>query len=169
MQAQNLLQRGRMEYVSEDKKVRIRFAKESEAGMILELIQALAEYEKMEDEVVATEDQLRRTLFEDKNAEVLFAESDGNIVGFALFYTTYSTFLGKPGLFLEDLFVKEEERGKGIGGSFFKALDAIAKERQYGRIEWCCLDWNTKSIDFYMHMGAKQLNDRRIYRIKEIS
>ncbi len=150
-----------------NKEIEIRFAREDERGIVLELIRGLAVYEKMEDEVTATEEQIHKTLFVNREAEVLLAEYKGKPVGFALFFHTYSTFLGKAGLYLEDLFIKEEARGKGIGKLFFKYLAKIALERGYGRMEWCCLDWNQKSIDFYVHMGAKVLDDRRIYRITE--
>ncbi len=151
----------------DDKKIEIRFAREDESGIVLELIRGLAVYEKMEDEMTATEEQIHETLFVNREAEVLLAQYKGKPVGFALFFHTYSTFLGKAGLYLEDLFIKEEARGKGIGKLFFKYLAKIALERGYGRMEWCCLDWNQKSIDFYIHMGAKVLDDRRIYRITE--
>ena len=151
----------------DNKEIEIRFAREDESGIVLELIRGLAVYEKMEDEVTATEEQIHETLFVNREAEVLLAEYKGKPVGFALFFHTYSTFLGKAGLYLEDLFIKEEARGKGIGKLFFKCMAKIALERGYGRMEWCCLDWNQKSIDFYVHMGAKVLDDRRIYRITE--
>ena len=151
----------------DNKEIEIRFAREDESGIVLELIRGLAVYEKMEDEVTATEEQIHETLFVNREAEVLLAEYKGKPVGFALFFHTYSTFLGKAGLYLEDLFIKEEARGKGIGKLFFKYMAKIALERGYGRMEWCCLDWNQKSIDFYVHMGAKVLDDRRIYRITE--
>ena len=151
----------------EKKEIEIRFAREDESDIVLELIRALAVYENMEDEVTATKEQIHETLFVNREAEVLLAEYEGKAVGFALFFHTYSTFLGKAGLYLEDLFVKEEARGKGIGKLFFKYMANIAIERGYGRMEWCCLDWNQKSIDFYIHMGAKVLDDRRINRITE--
>ncbi len=150
-----------------NQEIKIRFARENESEVVLELIRDLAVYENMEDEVTATKEQIHETLFVNREAEVLLAEYEGKIVGFALFFHTYSTFLGKAGLYLEDLFVKEEARGKGIGKLFFKYMANIAIERGYGRMEWCCLDWNHKSIDFYVHMGAKVLDDRRIYRITE--
>jgi len=151
----------------EDKEIEIRFAREDESDIVLELIRALAVYENMEDEVTATEEQIHETLFVKRDAEVLLAEYKGKIVGFALFFRTYSTFLAKAGLYLEDLFVKKEARGKGIGKLFFRYLAKIAIDRGYGRMEWCCLDWNKKSIDFYLHIGAKVLDDRRIYRITD--
>ena len=145
--------------------INIRFARENECNVILELINCLAVYEKMEDEVTATVAHLHETLFVNKDAEVLLAEYQGTVVGFSLFFRNYSTFLGKPGLYLEDLFVREEARGKGIGKMFFKALANIAIERDYGRMEWCCLNWNKKSIDFYLHIGAKVMDEWKTYRI----
>ncbi len=150
-----------------DKEVNIRFAREEECGIILELIKGLARHEKKEYEVTATEELIRQSVFKDKEAEVLLAEYKEDVIGFALFFHSYSTYLGKPGLYLEDLFVIEEMRGKGIGTLFFKTLAAIAIKRKYGRMEWCCLDWNRKSIDFYFHIGAKMIDDKRIYRITE--
>lgn len=145
--------------------VNIRFAREDECNVILELINGLAVYEKMEDEVAATVERLHETLFVNRDAEVLLAEYKGAVVGFSLFFRNYSTFLGKPGLYLEDLFVKEDARGKGIGKKLFKALANIAIERDYGRMEWCCLNWNHKSIDFYLHIGAKVMDEWKTYRI----
>ena len=151
----------------ENEEIKIRFAREDESGIVFELIKDLAAYENMEDQVFATEEQIHETLFVKRDAEVLLAEYKGKMVGFALFFHTYSTFLGKAGLYLEDLFVKEDARGKGIGKLFFKNLAKISIERGYGRMEWCCLNWNRKSIDFYLHMGAESLGDRRIYRITD--
>ena len=150
-----------------NKEVNIQFAREDECGIILGLIKGLARHEKKEYEVAATEEQIRQTIFKDKEAEVLLAECNGNVVGFALFFHSYSTYLGKPRLYLEDLFVKEEMRSKGIGTMFFKALAEISRKRDYGRMEWCCLDWNRESIDFYLHLGAKVIDDKRLYRITE--
>jgi len=151
----------------ENEEIKIRFAREDESDIVFELIKDLAAYENMEDQVFATEEQIHETLFVKRDAEVLLAEYKGEMVGFALFFHTYSTFLGKAGLYLEDLFVKEEARGKGIGKLFFKNLAKISIERGYGRMEWCCLNWNQKSIDFYLHMGAESLGDRKIYRITD--
>ena len=151
----------------ENKDINIRFAQETESEVILELIRGLAAYENMEDEVAATKEQIHETIFVNRDAEVLLAEYKEKIVGFALFFHTYSTFLGKTNIYLEDLFVKEEARGKGIGRLFFRHLAKIAIDKGYGRIEWCCLDWNQKSIEFYKHMGAEVLDDRRIYRISD--
>lgn len=142
-----------------------RYATENDIPLILGFIKGLADYEKMSNDVVATEQKLRETLFQKKYAEMIFALDEGVEVGFALFFHTYSTFLAKPCLYLEDLFVKPEFRGKGHGKFLLTQLARIAVERGCGRFEWCCLDWNKPSIDFYTTLGAKQLNDRRVFRV----
>lgn len=142
-----------------------RFAAEQDATLILEFIKELAVYENMLDEVVATEEILREWIFEKKKAEVLFAMEDGREVGFALFFHNFSTFLGRAGIYLEDLFVKPEFRGKGYGKAILKELARIAVERGCGRLEWCCLDWNQPSIDFYLSLGAKKMEDWTVYRV----
>ena len=146
-------------------KFEIRYAEEKDAALILEFIRALAEYEKMSDEVVATEELLQEWIFEKKKAEVIFAVEDGVEVGFALFFHNFSTFVGRAGLYLEDVFVKVEHRGKGYGKATLKHLAQITVERGCGRLEWCCLDWNQPSIDFYLSLGAEQLNDWTTYRL----
>lgn len=142
-----------------------RYALESDTALILEFIKGLADYEKMLDDVVATEELLKEWLFIQKKAEVIFALADGKEVGFALFFHNFSTFLGRGGIYLEDLFVKPEYRGKGIGKAIFKKLGAIARERGCGRLEWWCLDWNQPSIDFYRSMGAEAMDEWTVYRI----
>ncbi|RFZ79304.1 GNAT family N-acetyltransferase [Lacrimispora amygdalina] len=142
-----------------------RYAQESDTALILEFIKELADYEKMLDEVVATEELLKDWLFGQKKAEVIFAITDGKEAGFALFFHNFSTFLGRAGIYLEDLFVKPEYRGKGIGKAIFKKLGAIARERGCGRLEWWCLDWNQPSIDFYRSMGAEAMDEWTVYRI----
>ena len=142
-----------------------RYANEKDAGLILEFIRELAKYENMLDEVVATEELLREWIFEKKKAEVIFALEDGKEVGFALFFHNFSTFLGRAGIYLEDLFVKPEYRGKGYGKGLLKKLAQIAKERGCGRLEWWCLDWNKPSIDFYLSLGAEPMDEWTTYRI----
>lgn len=142
-----------------------RYAQESDTALILEFIKELADYEKMLDDVVATEELLKEWLFEQKKAEVIFAQADGKEVGFALFFHNFSTFLGRGGIYLEDLFVNSEYRGKGIGKAIFKKLGVIARERGCGRLEWWCLDWNQPSIDFYRSMGAEAMDEWTVYRI----
>ncbi len=142
-----------------------RYATKSDAALILEFIRELAEYEKMLDEVIADEKLLKEWIFEKKKAEVLFALEDGKEVGFALFFHNFSTFLGRAGIYLEDLFVKSEYRGKGYGKAILKKLAQIAKERGCGRLEWWCLDWNKPSIDFYLSLGAEPMDEWTTYRI----
>ena len=142
-----------------------RYAVREDAALILSFIKELAEYEKLLDEVVATEDLLKEWIFDKGKAEVLFAMVDGKEVGFALFFHNFSTFLGRAGLYLEDLFVKQEYRGQGIGKAFLKKLAEIAVERGCGRFEWSCLDWNQPSIDFYLSLGARPLDDWTQYRV----
>lgn len=142
-----------------------RYATEEDTTLILRFIKDLARYEKMEDQVVATEELLREWIFDQKKAEVLFAMCDGEEIGFALFFHNFSTFLGRAGIYLEDLFVKPEQRGQGYGKAILKKLAAIAVERGCGRLEWWCLDWNQSSIDFYLAMGAEQVSDWTTYRV----
>ncbi|HYS54591.1 MAG TPA: GNAT family N-acetyltransferase [Thermoanaerobaculia bacterium] len=147
--------------------VNIRNATEADVLLILQFIRELAIYEKLEQKVVATEEKLRQTLFgSPRFAEVVFAEVDGEEAGFALFFHNYSTFLGQPGIYLEDLFVKPEWRGRGIGKSLLTHLAHLAKERGCGRIEWAVLDWNAPSIDFYKSIGAVALDDWIVFRLK---
>ena len=146
-------------------KLDFRYAKETDAALILDFIKGLAEYEKMFDEVIATEDLLKEWIFEKKKAEVIFALEDGIEVGFALFFHNFSTFLGRAGIYLEDLFVKPEYRGKGYGKGLLKKLAQIAVERGCGRLEWWCLDWNKPSIDFYLSLGAEPMDEWTTYRI----
>ena len=145
--------------------LKFRFAAEEDTGLILQFIRALAEYEKMLDLVVADEALLEDQLFRKKNAEVIFAMEDGKEVGFALFFHNFSTFLGRSGLYLEDLYVYPEYRGKGYGKALLKKLAAIAVERGCGRMEWWCLDWNQPSIDFYKALGAEPMSDWTVHRL----
>ena len=142
-----------------------RFAVPGDEGLILSFIRALAEYEHLADQVVATEALLREWIFERGKAEVLFAVADGREVGFALFFHNFSTFLGRAGLYLEDLYVKPEYRGQGYGKGILRKLAQIALERGCGRLEWWCLDWNRPSIDFYLSLGAEPMSDWTVYRI----
>ncbi|MBE6819850.1 MAG: GNAT family N-acetyltransferase [Ruminococcaceae bacterium] len=148
-----------------NKNFEIRFANESDVEIILDFILKLAEYEKMLDDVVATPDLLKEWIFEKKKAEVIFALENGKEVGFALFFHNFSTFLGRAGIYLEDLFVLPEHRGKGYGKGLLKALAKIACERGCGRLEWSCLDWNKPSIDFYLSLGATPMDEWTVYRI----
>ncbi len=145
--------------------VAFRMAAEQDIPLILEFIRDLAEYEGMLDQVVADEDLLRRELFEQHRAEVLFAVVKGQEVGFALFFHNFSTFLGRAGLYLEDLFVRPECRGKGYGKALLRQLARIARERGCGRMEWWCLDWNRPSIAFYQSLGARAMDEWTVYRL----
>ena len=142
----------------------LRFATEKDTALILQFIKDLAEYERMTDQVVANENLLREWLFEKKIAEVLFAVENGVEVGFALFFHNFSTFLGRAGIYLEDLYVKPEYRGRGHGKALIRELAKITVDRGCGRLEWCCLDWNQPSIEFYLSLGAEQMNDWTVYR-----
>lgn len=133
--------------------------------LILHFIHELAAYEKMEAEVVATEELLREWIFEKQKAEVLFILEEGAEVGFALFFHNFSTFLGRAGLYLEDLFVYPEHRGKGYGKALIKELARIAVNRGCGRLEWSCLDWNQPSIDFYRSLGAVPMDEWTVFRV----
>jgi GNAT superfamily N-acetyltransferase len=145
---------------------RIRTATEDDIPRILEFIRALAQYERLEHDVVATEATLRETLFgQPRFAEVLFGEEDGEPVAFALFFHNYSTFVGRPGLYLEDVFVKPEKRGRGYGKALLSRLAAIAVERNCGRFEWAVLDWNEPSINFYKSLGARPMEDWTVFRL----
>ena len=142
-----------------------RYAERKDTPLILAFIKDLAEYEKMMDEVVADEKILEEWIFDKKKAEVLFAMSDGKEVGFALFFHNFSTFLGRAGIYLEDLFVLPEYRGRGYGKAILRKLASVAVERKCGRLEWWCLDWNKPSIDFYLSLGAEPMKDWTVYRI----
>lgn len=147
------------------KKLTFRFAEEKDCGLILHFIRQLAEYEKMLNEVVADEELLKKWIFEKEKAEVIFAVVDGKEIGFALFFHNFSTFLGRAGIYLEDLFVEPEYRGRGYGKALLKKLAQIAVERGCGRLEWWCLDWNKPSIDFYLSMDAEPMTDWTTYRL----
>lgn len=142
-----------------------RFAEEGDTPLILQFIRELADYEGMLSEVVADEATLKEWIFRKQKAEVLFVLADDREVGFALFFHNFSTFLGRAGLYLEDLYVKPEYRGRGYGKAILKKLAAIAVERGCGRLEWWCLDWNRPSIDFYLSLGAQPMEDWTVYRI----
>lgn len=142
-----------------------RFADRGDVPQILSFIRALAEYEQMADQVVATEELLEQQLFDRHGAEVLFVMEDGREVGFALFFHNFSTFLGRAGIYLEDLYVLPEARGRGCGKALLQQLGRIALERGCGRLEWWCLDWNKPSIDFYLSLGAEPMSDWTVYRI----
>ena len=142
-----------------------RDAEPRDTGLILSFIRALADYEKLSSQMQATEELLREWIFEKQKAEVFFALADGKEVGFALYFHNFSTFLGRAGVYLEDLFVLPEYRGRGIGKAILKRLARITRERGCGRLEWACLDWNRPSIDFYLSLGAQPMDDWTVYRL----
>lgn len=142
-----------------------RSAERRDVPLILRYIRELARYEKLEEEVVATEEILEEWLFDKEKAEVIFAVVEGKEVGFALFFHNFPTFLGRAGIYLEDLYVEPAHRGQGIGTALFRELARIAVARGCGRLEWWCLDWNTPSIDFYRSLGAEAMDDWTVYRI----
>lgn len=145
----------------------IRQAEEKDAELILHFIKELAKYEKMEELVTATSELIREWIFEKKKANVIFAVEDGKEVGYALYFYNYSTFTGRAGLYLEDLFVLPEYRHKGYGTELINELKNICKKENLGRFEWQCLDWNEPSIKFYEKLGAKQHNQWLIFRMIE--
>ncbi|MBO5702688.1 MAG: GNAT family N-acetyltransferase [Clostridia bacterium] len=147
------------------KSFQFRYATEDDATLVLEFIKGIATYENMLDQVVNTEEMIKEVIFGKGNAEVIFVLEGEKEVGFALFFHNYSTFVGRSGIHLEDLFVWPEYRGKGYGKALFCEVARIAKERGCGRMEWTCLDWNTPSINFYLSMGAVPMDEWTIYRL----
>jgi GNAT superfamily N-acetyltransferase len=148
--------------------MRIRAATVGDVPLVLRFIRELAEYERLAHEVVATEEGLRETLFGQRPyAEVVIAEVEGEPAGFALFFHNYSTFLGRPGLYLEDLYVRPEMRGRGIGRALLSHLARLAVERGCGRLEWWVLDWNEPAIRFYRSLGAQPMDDWTVFRVAD--
>lgn len=143
----------------------IRKAVPNDTPVIFDLIKKLAVYEKLENDVITSVEELQENIFTNNFAKVLMAEEDGKPVGFALYFYNFSTFVGKPGIYLEDLFVEPEYRGKGYGKALLVALAKIAKEEDCGRFEWSVLDWNTPSIEFYKALGAKPMDEWTVFRL----
>ena len=143
----------------------IRKAERQDVPPLLDFIRGIARYEKMENEVIASPEVPEREMFDEHRAEAVFAVVDGREVGFALYFYNFSTFIGRSGLYLEDLFVWPEERGKGYGKALLLHLVRIAHEHQCGRMEWTCLNWNQPSIDFYLSLGAVPMSEWTIYRL----
>jgi GNAT superfamily N-acetyltransferase len=154
-----------MYYNTKIESFKIRFAEKSDLSLILSFIKDLAEYENLLDQVVATKDILNESLFVNNKAEVIIGEYKGENIGFALFYENFSTFIGKAGLYLEDLYIKPEMRGKGLGKEMLSFLAKTAKDRDCKRLEWWCLDWNKQSIKFYESIGAQAMKDWTVYRL----
>jgi GNAT superfamily N-acetyltransferase len=148
-----------------DEHTLLRFAGPEDAALVLDFIRALADYEKLPDMVEATAEGLGKHLFEEKAAEVVICEYDGNPVGFALYFHNFSTFLGRPGIYIEDIFVKPPFRGRGLGKLLLSFIAKLARDRNCGRLEWACLDWNTPSIKFYKGQGAQPLDEWTTYRV----
>ncbi|MBC2850085.1 GNAT family N-acetyltransferase [Cetobacterium sp. 8H] len=144
---------------------KIRIAKEEDTSLILKFIKELADYEKLLPEVVATEEILRESLFKRNMAEVIIGELNGKPIGFALFFHNFSTFLGKPGIYLEDLYVKTAFRGRDFGKQMLGYLATLCVERDCGRLEWWCLDWNKSSIEFYKNLGAEPMDEWTTFRV----
>ena len=145
----------------------IRPARHDEAGLVLDFIKKLAVYEKCSDDVVADEATICHSLFVERSAEVVFAEEDGTVVGFALFFQNFSTFVGRKGMYLEDLFILPEKRGLGYGKALLKYVAKLAVERNCGRMEWICLDWNESALSIYHSIGAVPLSDWTVQRLDE--
>ena len=146
---------------------KIRETRKEDVGLILSLIKEIADYENMVEDVIATEESLTKSIFIDKKAEVIIGELNGEPIGYALYFFNYSTFIGRAGLYLEDIYIKPEFRAGGIGKEIFKLLGKIAKENGCKRMEWTCLNWNKSSIKFYESMGAIPMDEWTVHRLQE--
>ncbi|MGL5648117.1 MAG: GNAT family N-acetyltransferase [Clostridium sp.] len=145
--------------------LRLRQARVEDTKIILELICEIAKYEKMLDRVIATEESIKDSIFFKKEAEVLLVEVNEKVIGYVLYFFNYSTFLGRSGFYLEDIYIKEEYRKKGYGKEIFKVIGKIAYEKGCHRMEWSCLNWNTPSIEFYKNLGAIPMSEWTVYRL----
>ena len=148
-----------------DDHIILRSARKRDTTIIINFVRELAEYEHLSSLLEVDEFNLQRYIFKEKMAEVIIAEYDNKPAGFALYFNNFSTFLGKPGIYIEDLFVKPEFRGKGLGKQLLSYLAKLVKERNYGRLEWACLNWNEPSIKFYKSQGAKPMDEWTVYRV----
>ena len=155
------------DYQTMSKTFTIRPARPDEAGLVLEFIKKLAVYERCADDVVADEATIYHSLFVERSAEVIFGVEDGAVVGFALFFHNFSTFVGRKGMYLEDLFIFPEKRGLGYGKALLKYVAGLAVERGCGRMEWICLDWNESALSLYRSIGASPLSDWTVQRLDE--
>lgn len=147
------------------KKLRFKYASEEDIPVILDFIKKIAEYEKMLDQVVADEERLRESIFKNNRAEALLIEYDNKYIGYIIYFFNFSTFIGREGLYLEDIYILPEYRGRGIGKQAFEVLIKIAKENKCERVEWVCIDWNEPSLKFYESIGAKQKSEWIIHRL----
>ncbi len=147
--------------------ITFRAGAKGDGEIIFNLIKGLAEYENMTSDVTATKELFEKNLFGDNKAEVIFAVYEGKEIGYALFFHNFSTFLGKAGIYLEDLYIHPDFRGRGFGKAMFRKVAETAVERDCGRLEWSCLDWNKPSIDFYISMGAVPMSEWTAYRLDE--
>jgi GNAT superfamily N-acetyltransferase len=154
-----------MKKIKIDDHITLRSAQKKDTPLIINFIRELAEYEHLSSLVEVDEINLQRYVFREKKVEVIIAEYDNKSAGFALFFNNFSTFLGKPGIYIEDLFVKPEYRGKGLGKHLLSYLAKLVHERKYGRLEWACLNWNEPSIKFYKSQGARPLDEWTVYRV----
>lgn len=145
--------------------LRLKKAKIEDTGLILDLIKEIATYEKMIDQVVATEESLKESIFNKKEAEVLLVELNKEVIGYVLYFFNYSTFIGRGGFYLEDIYIKEQYRKNGYGKAIFKVLGKIAYENGCERMEWACLNWNKPSIEFYKSLGAVGMDEWTVYRL----
>jgi GNAT superfamily N-acetyltransferase len=154
-------------YDTDMENLKIREAIEDDTQLILSLIKEIAEYENMSNEVIATGETLRESIFENNRAEVVLVDLDNKTIGYAVYFYNFSTFIGRNGLYIEDIFIKKEARGKGIGKEIFKFLGKKAKEEGCKRMEWACLNWNEPSIKFYKSLGAVPMDEWTTYRLTE--
>lgn len=146
---------------------KLRETTKEDVGLILSLIKEIADYEKMSNEVIATEESLIQSIFIDKRAEVVIGELNGETIGYALYFFNYSTFIGRAGLYLEDIYIKPQFRANGLGKEIFRFLGKVAKENGCKRMEWTCLDWNKSSIKFYESLGAIPMDEWTVHRLRE--
>ena len=154
-------------YSTDNEKFFLRKANKEDSELILKMIYEMAEYEKLLDEVIATKESIEESIFENNRAEAFIAELDGKVAGYLIYHYNYSTFVGREGLYVEEIFIRNEYRGMGLGTEIFKVIAKIARENKCKRVDWCCLDWNKPAQNFYEGLGAKAMDGWMIYRLKE--